>query len=197
VLVNIDERKRVERAITEGRDYAEAVIRTVPDPLVVLTDDLRVQSANDAFYRDFKREAAETEGHSIFELGHGAWNIPQLRNLLDGIIAESNSFDEFEVTHDFERLGRRAMLLNARALVQAEGKTKLILLGIRDVTEPLAFQAELRANAEELARFNRAAVGRELRMIELKKEINELCRRQGEPARYPLEFEREEGENDD
>jgi two-component system sensor kinase FixL len=52
--------------------------------------------------------------------------------------------------------------------------------------------AELRAHANELARFNRAAVGRELRMIELKKEVNELCRRLGEAPRYPLEFDREE-----
>ncbi len=52
--------------------------------------------------------------------------------------------------------------------------------------------AELSAHAEELARFNRAAVGREMRMIELKKEVNELCLRLGEAARYPLEFERDE-----
>ena len=49
--------------------------------------------------------------------------------------------------------------------------------------------AALQAHAEELGRFNRIAVGRELRMIELKKETNELCLLQGQPARYPLEFE--------
>ena len=46
----------------------------------------------------------------------------------------------------------------------------------------------LQAHAEELGRFNRIAVGRELRMIELKRETNELCLQRGEPARYPLEF---------
>jgi hypothetical protein len=51
--------------------------------------------------------------------------------------------------------------------------------------------AELRANNEELQRFNRAAVGRELRMIELKKEINELCAAAGQPPRYALEFANE------
>lgn len=50
-------------------------------------------------------------------------------------------------------------------------------------------EAELRSQAEELARFNRAAVGRESRIIELKEEINELVRQQGEPPRYSLEFE--------
>jgi GAF domain-containing protein len=42
---------------------------------------------------------------------------------------------------------------------------------------------------EELTRFNAVAVGRETRMIELKKEVNELRTRAGEPARYDLEFE--------
>ena len=50
--------------------------------------------------------------------------------------------------------------------------------------------AALQAHAEELGRFNRIAVGRELRMIELKKETNELCLQRGQPVRYPLEFER-------
>jgi len=49
--------------------------------------------------------------------------------------------------------------------------------------------ATLRENAEDLARFNRAAVGREVRMIELKKEINELCAAAGQPPRYALDFE--------
>lgn len=48
---------------------------------------------------------------------------------------------------------------------------------------------ELRSNAEELARFNRVAVERELRVIEIKKEVNELCDRLGLPRRYALEFE--------
>jgi PAS domain S-box-containing protein len=50
-------------------------------------------------------------------------------------------------------------------------------------------EAELRAYSEELGRFNRVAVGRELRLIELKRELNELARRHGEPPRYVLESE--------
>jgi two-component system, chemotaxis family, CheB/CheR fusion protein len=73
----------------------------------------------------------------------------------------------------------------------------------RDITERKRAEealaqshAELQSHAEELTRFNSVAVGRELRMIELKKEINELCQRHGEAARYPLEFEQEEKETD-
>jgi len=82
------------------------------------------------------------------------------------------------------------------ALRDEKGRLRAFTKVIRDTTdrkraaEALAqSHAELQAHAEELARFNSAAVGRELRMIDLKKEINELCERQGEPARYPLDFE--------
>ncbi|MDQ8729810.1 chemotaxis protein CheB [Bradyrhizobium sp. LHD-71] len=194
VLVDVDELKRVERAAAEAREYAEAVIRTARDPLVILHGDLRVLSANEAFYKTFKVSPAESESSLVYELGNRQWDIPRLRHLLEEILPRNSFFNDFEVTHEFERIGRRTMLLNARTLLQGDEKTKLILLGIQDVTEMLQFQSELRVHADELARFNRAAVGRETRMIELKKEINELCERQGEPARYPLQFEQEGGD---
>lgn len=68
----------------------------------------------------------------------------------------------------------------------------------RDVTERKQAEAalkqahaELESHMEELTRFNDMAVGRELRMIELKQEVNEFCRRQGGAARYPLDYEQE------
>ena len=180
----------VKRAITPRRSSAPRAIRSS-----FWAATCAYSSANDAFYKTFKVSSAETEGCLIYELTAMAqWNIPRLRELLEDILPRNSFFNDFEVTHEFEQIGRRAMLLNAPELLQGEGKTNLILLGIHDVTEMLQFQAELRAHADELARFNHAAVGRETRMIELKKEINELCRRQDEPARYPLEFEKEGGD---
>lgn len=58
-----------------------------------------------------------------------------------------------------------------------------------DVTQRREIEEKLRKNHEELARFNRSAVGREIRMIELKKMVNELCQRLGEPTRFPLDFD--------
>jgi two-component system CheB/CheR fusion protein len=144
VLVDIDEIKRSQLLIAEARDHNEAIIRTVPDPLLILHADLRAASANDAFYRTFKLAAAEVEGRLIFDLDRGAWNIPALRELLEGILPRNSYFNDFEVVHDFDRLGLRTMLLNARSLRQADGNPARILLGFRDVTEVLAYQAKLR-----------------------------------------------------
>jgi len=52
-------------------------------------------------------------------------------------------------------------------------------------------EAELRAHSEELVRFNRVAVGRELRMMELKQEVNDLAQRHGEQIRYASEMQDE------
>jgi PAS domain S-box-containing protein len=60
-----------------------------------------------------------------------------------------------------------------------------------EITERKRAEAELRGANEELTRFNKAMIGRELRMIELKKEVNELCRQAGQPPHYSLDFEKE------
>jgi hypothetical protein len=60
---------------------------------------------------------------------------------------------------------------------------------MRDLTETKRTAERLREHVDELTRFNVAAVGRETRMIELKKEINSICALLGEKARYVLQAE--------
>jgi len=79
VLTDIDMLKRSEQEIAAARDYAEAILRTTPYPLVVLTAELRVHTANPAFYKTFKVLPSETNGRLIYEIGNGQWNIPKLR----------------------------------------------------------------------------------------------------------------------
>jgi len=209
VLVDINDLKRTEKEVRQARDYAEAIIRTARDPLVILRADLSVESANPAFYKTFKVTPRETENVLIYELDGGQWNIPQLRESLEKVIPQNAVFNDFEVTHDSHRIGRRTMLLNARKLeetplppsgsAEARSEGARILLAIEDVTDRKAAEealrkahSELRSQADEMSRFNRVATKREVRMIELKKEVNELCQQQGQPARYPLEFEQNE-----
>ena len=140
VLVDIDALKRSEQDIKTARDYAEAIVRTARDPLLVLHADLKVDTANEAFYNTFKVTPVATEGHLIYELGDGQWNIPKLRELLEDILPRKSFFNNFEITHDFANIGRRTMLLNARKLSDAEGRPARILLGIQDITEALQHQ---------------------------------------------------------
>jgi PAS domain S-box-containing protein len=121
-------------AYADALGYAEAIIATVREPLVVLEADLRVHTANRSFYHTFRVRPAETEGKLLYDLCNGQWDIPALRKLLGEILPRNTAFNDFEVEHDFPDIGRRAMLLNARKLHREGDHAELILLAIEDVT---------------------------------------------------------------
>jgi two-component system CheB/CheR fusion protein len=160
VLVDIDALKRSEREIAAARDYAEAIVRTTRYPFVILTADLRIHTANPAFYKTFKVLPGETNGSLIYELGNGQWNIPKLREFLEDILPRHSFFDDFEVTHDFESIGRRTMLLNARQLnTDDPNAPKRILLAIDDITESKLLEAVCRSEIRYRRLFEAAKDG--------------------------------------
>src|SRR5579859_3533646 len=119
-----------------ARDYANAIVETVRKPLLVLSGDLRVLSANTAFYQTFRVTPQETEQRYLYSLGNGQWDLPSLRALLERILPEHRSFQNYEVDGSFPFLGHRTMLLNARNMIEErEGSQQpMILLAIEDIT---------------------------------------------------------------
>ncbi len=144
VLVDIDEHRKVEQEVSHALDFAEAVISTVREPLLILDSELRVHKVNEAFLTLFKISAAEVLERLLPEIDHGRWDNPKLRSRLRGILPGRTFFANFELTHESKSGGRRTFLLNARRLIQDAGHREKILLGIEDVTEMLATQARLR-----------------------------------------------------
>ena len=138
--------------VDEIQNYAQNIVDTVREPLLILDATLRVRSANRAFYQTFHVTSAETEGHLIYELGNGQWDIPDLRTLLEDIVPKSSVFDDFELEHTFPAIGRRVMLLNARKL-EAGHHGELLVLAMEDVT---ARKRAEEAGALQNAIFNSA-----------------------------------------
>jgi two-component system CheB/CheR fusion protein len=134
-FVDISELKQMEAALREAQMFAESIVATVREPLLVLDENLHVVSANQAFYRTFQVKQDETVGRALYELGNRQWDIPALRQLLEDILPQNTTFDDFRVTHEFDQIGRRTMLLNARRILSEAGQTRLILLTIEDITE--------------------------------------------------------------
>jgi signal transduction histidine kinase/DNA-binding response OmpR family regulator len=133
-MEDVTDRRRSEADLRAIETYAQDIVDTVREPLLILDKTLRVQSGNRAFYQTFKVSPDETENHLIYELGNGQWDIPALRMLLEDIVPTSSVFNDFELEHDFPALGRRVMLLNARKL-QAGHHGELVVLAMEDVTE--------------------------------------------------------------
>jgi signal transduction histidine kinase/DNA-binding NarL/FixJ family response regulator len=135
--------------------YAQDIVDTVREPLLILDATLRVRSANRAFYQTFHVSSGETEGRLIYELGNGQWDIPDLRTLLEDIVPASSVFDDFELAHDFPAIGRRVMLLNARKLA-AGHHGELLVLAMEDVTERRRVEEEVAKAKEAAEAANRA-----------------------------------------
>ena len=129
---------RLEQKIEERTlelTTAESIINTIREPLIVLDQDLRVVTVSRSFYEVFKVKSEETVGQLIYDLGNKQWDIPKLRELLETILPQKATFDNYEVEHTFATIGRRIMLLNARQIQKVLGKQQVILLAIEDITE--------------------------------------------------------------
>ncbi|MFA5080822.1 MAG: hypothetical protein WC472_04360 [Candidatus Paceibacterota bacterium] len=168
--------------------YIKTFSDTAREPFLILDSTLRVVGANASFYKNFKVTKEETDNKLIYDLGNGQWNILVLKELLENILPDKKVFNDFEVSHNFPKIGMRTMLLNARQL----DDTKQILLAIEDITLKRAIEVklanytkeledgvaaktvELNARIDELSRLNEVMFGRELKMVELKEEIIKL-----------------------
>jgi two-component system CheB/CheR fusion protein len=156
VTVN-DELQAKNAALEQARDFAMSIVETVRQPLLVLDTDLRIKIANRAFYRTFQSSPPQVEGQVIYSLSRGVWNLPGLRDSLDGLLRGGNSFPDFEVERDFPGVGRRSLVLAGCHI----NYLKMILLAIDDITERKLAQQALRTTEEHLRQSQKMeAVGR-------------------------------------
>lgn len=134
---------------------AQAIVDTVRDALLVLDQDLQVVYANRSFYQIFHVSPNETQGRMLYDLGDGGWDIPQLRVLLQKILPEKGELLDFEVIHEFPKIGRKVMRLNARRIQALDGTVQTILLAIEDITLRRETEEALAVHRKELEEIRR------------------------------------------
>lgn len=133
---------------------AQRIVDTLHEPLLVLDENLIVQQVNPAYYNTFSTTEEETVGRSLFELGRAHFDHPRLRAPLRALLTKREPFEEVELDHTFEGLGRRVLQINGRMLEADEGTSERVLLAINDVTEQHRLERDLRRHAKELERSN-------------------------------------------
>ena len=156
-------------ALQQARLYAESIVDTVREPLLVLDEDLRVCSANRSFYSTFHTSEVEAVGRLLYELGSREWDIPKLRQVLGAVLRKHQVLTDFEVKATFALIGARSMQLNARAIARGVDRPQRLLLAIEDVTERTQAQealreGEARKHAEEQIRQRQAELAHALRI---------------------------------
>ena len=169
--------------------YIRTVVDTLREPFLILDEDLQVLSANKTFYSFFQVIPEETEGKRVYDLGNGQWNIPKLKILLEDILPKNTYFEDFKVEHNFPKIGKRIIILNARRIYRTGEERPIMLLAMEDITKQKQLEeqlkeytkkltievakrtAELELRVRELERTNKIMIGREMKMIELKREL--------------------------
>jgi len=140
---DITDRKKAEELLFKKNeevrlagDYAQSIINTVREPLIILNGRFEVISASRAFYDTFEVTPEETQGQVLYTLGNRQWDIPRLHELLETVLPKNRSFDNFVVEHAFPGIGQKKMLLNARQIIGEKGAPHLILLAMEVVPLP-------------------------------------------------------------
>jgi two-component system CheB/CheR fusion protein len=139
-----------QEQLNAARHFAESIVQTIREPLVILDKALCVTSANAAFYKIFHVQDHEAEGKSFFELRNHQWENKQLRLLLQKVIDEKIKVEDYEVTNNFEDIGTKTMLLNARQVINRSNSNELILLAIEDITERKVVQQKMKSFSDDL-----------------------------------------------
>ena len=148
-FIDITERKQLELDAQKAREFAQDVVETVREPLVVLDREMKVVSANAAFYGRFKLTPRLAERCLLYELNRRQWDIPELRRQLEKVLSENKDFESFTVEDESPGLGHTILSLNARRIERGAAGTDLILLAFEDVTDRER-RKELRALAARL-----------------------------------------------
>lgn len=134
-------------------EYFEDIFNTVREGILILDEDMRVLSANRSFFTTFRVDSANTVGSVLFDLGNGQWNIPYLRVLLEDVLPKNDTVDDYEIRHDFESIGQKTMLLNARKIVKRKNDPAVILLAIEDITGRRQMEDLLKESEERYRRI--------------------------------------------
>ena len=115
VLLDIDGMKKLNQELIDTAEFTQSIVETMPEPVLVLTSDLRVRLANQAFYDCFRVKPATTVNQFIYSLGTGQWNKSELRNLLEEILPQRKDFAGHEVQYALSGY-RHQNLLTERTL---------------------------------------------------------------------------------
>jgi len=147
---DVTEQKRAEAAVQKAREFAENIVNTIREPLLVLDDAFRIILASRSFHTTFDTIPLEIEGKSIFEIKNQQWDVPGLRELLGSITPERSSFENYEVRQYSPTRGHRIMLLNARLIYCEHSQSTTILLVFDDITQRVEAESKMEQMREEL-----------------------------------------------
>jgi two-component system CheB/CheR fusion protein len=148
-LITINEELQLRNSdLKESVDFTKAIVETIREPLIVLNPDLRILTANNAFYSTFRLSQDELEGNYLYEVNNGLFDIQELRTQLKKTIGRNNGSQSFALQNEFAGLGHKVLQCNAMRLAGESGRRARVLLAIEDLTERTSTRKALFASEE-------------------------------------------------
>jgi len=153
-FVDVSALKRSLEQSRDLREYAEAIAATVREPFLALDEQFRGITANGPFYRAFGLTPEQVTNVSLWEIGGGQWNLPQLRSWL---LEKTDVFLQgLEVESSFGAAGQKTLSINVRRVPSA-GPMRLVLIAIEDVSGRRVAERALRETQASFSAFTREA----------------------------------------
>jgi len=134
-VISLTDVSALKTSLEQVSAYAEAIVESVHDSLLVLDNDLRVKTANRAFLQTFQATQDETLERPLAEVGNGQWNKPDLLAMLREIPIQRSQLGAYEAAFEIPGIGTRMMELNAWPIQRSGATAELILLTAVDVTD--------------------------------------------------------------
>lgn len=133
-FVDISNVKNIQEKMQSALDYAEDIINTVKEPLLILDQKLTVTSANKSFYETFKLKKSDIKGVKLDKINGGNWNIPSLLEKLEVTVNENSDIKNFKFHNKFHDVGYKKLVLNSRKIYRGDIDTELILLSMHTIS---------------------------------------------------------------
>ncbi|MFB9076207.1 CheR family methyltransferase [Flavobacterium procerum] len=135
------------------RHYAESIVQTIREPLIIIDKDYNVKSANPSFYKYFGYTEKDTEGFSFFEIGNCQWDIPEFKDLIFKMLVQKQTIEDYKLQILCNGTDKKTLMVNAR-LIQNTKPDGMILLAFEDITDLLASNELLNKRNAELQIYN-------------------------------------------
>ncbi|WP_298865132.1 chemotaxis protein CheB [uncultured Sulfitobacter sp.] len=150
-FAEISDLKTQQDKTSAAREFAENIVDTVREPLMVLDSGFSILSVSKSFHRVFETTGNDLIGKNVFSIQNSQWDVPRLRELLEAVLPQETTVESFDLTLESGGLGQRDMVLNARKIEDGSAEQGLILLALEDVTEQ---KQTLQAVADREARLS-------------------------------------------